>query len=167
MRVIAEKCGVSADWFLGLTNSKKKEAAAVDELKLTDDAVEAISIMDDSVRKVLCVLFEQEVYSGETKYWASKYICRESFLKEPHFHLLQRISDYFCIVGGSQSDSNEYYITDSGDVLDEFDVWEDNGALNFKRLIPIEAGSFIEEALLSDIRSMLMSLKKNYYLKDK
>lgn len=71
---IAEKCKVSVDWLLGMTDSKKRESVAVDELKLTDDAVDAIVGMDDPVRQVLCILAEQERYAGETEAMCASYI---------------------------------------------------------------------------------------------
>lgn len=39
VKTIAEKCGVSADWLLGLTNDKEKHPTATDDLGLSHDAI--------------------------------------------------------------------------------------------------------------------------------
>lgn len=43
LKEIAEKCDVSADWLLGLTNDPKRNPTAVDELKLSVEAAEILS----------------------------------------------------------------------------------------------------------------------------
>lgn len=169
LTAIAKVLDVSADWLLGLTGSKKKEPLATDELRLTDEAVDTIVHMDSAVRSVLCLLLEQETYCGESERMEAEYLKGESYAPDFHLHILQRITDFFRI---RANNSNDCYITDTGDIYSAdqyFDLWTEHmdGTVeflgpDFSRSVPIETEKLIEEAFLSDIRSMLISLKERY-----
>ena len=47
LRIIAEKCEVSADWLLGLTGDKKRIPSAIDELGLNEESIYLLRLLSD------------------------------------------------------------------------------------------------------------------------
>ena len=163
LRGIVEYFNISADWLLGISNDRNRMPSAVDELGLTEDAIDVLLDMDDSIKPTLSLLIEQERYVGRDNEDPADKIYGMSYLLKPSFHILKRIADYFSIPDATPQ---ECYITDKGFILSEFEldraIDEDGISFDSERLIPVETSHLVNDVFLSDIRSMLLRLKEEY-----
>lgn len=166
LRGIVDYFHVSADWLLGISSDSSRLPSAVDELGLTKEAVDALLDMEDDMKAVLSFLIEQEAFAGRHEEEAAEKIYGMSYLLKPRFHILKRITDYF---GVSTNLLQECYITDDGHVMSEFELdsaTESNLGMDYERLIPVDTSHLVSDIFLSDIRSMLVSLKMEYQKKE-
>lgn len=170
IRTIAEKCGVSADWLLGLSEYRKNENGEVlaKDLRLSEIAINTLkfhanSLYDTGLVKVLNYLIEQEA-PPDIDYintHTSKEAARELAEKA---HVLSSIRDYVLTELNAEK---IFFISGKGDVVvrdEEKSTWVfpleyDNA------MLPLNASIILEQALLSQIEDYVKKLRTAYRAK--
>ena len=153
---LAEYFDVSADWLLGLTIEEKRPEGISEQIGLSDNAIYALEKLSREDRYVLSFLLEQEdPHKDPLKRDSSTFFPNPDKGISLPFHLIRRISKYF---NADISSENRLLVSESGVMMRDCDVPESMR----DQYMSVKEGDLLSEAILSDIRAMIVYLRAHY-----